>query len=1149
MPLTTGTRLGPYEVLRPIGAGGMGEVYRAHDPRLGRDIAIKVLPHAFAADAARLERFAREARAVAALNHPHIVTIHSTEEDNGTRFMTMELVEGRSLDALIAPGGMPLGEFFQIAVPIADALTAAHQRHITHRDLKPANVMVGTDGRVKVLDFGLARLEASSGHDDQTVAATHALLTHQGMVVGTMPYMSPEQIEGRPLDARSDLFSLGVMFYEMLSGARPFVGDSSPLLMSAILRDTPAELSTRRSGGPDALNRLVGRLLEKRPDDRVQTARDVYNELRHMQRTLESGDARRPDSGAAAPPESALRVAVLPFSASGTDANAAALAEGLTEDITASLARFPTLSIVAQHATRQFAGGVSDVRDVAGRLGAKYVLSGQVRKSEAAMRIGVHLVDVESGAHLWSDTFNRTLDSGDLFALQDEVTDRVVATVADRYGVLVRAMGQALRGVPLERLSTRQLVLWQFAEFEQRPSPEDHARLRAELERRVTEDAHRADAWVALAHLYLSEYALGFNPLPDPLGRAMGAARRVIELDPTHHHGWEVLARVYLHTRDEDGFHHAVERAVQLNARDANTIAWMGDLLTHAGEYDRGEQLTARAMALNPHHPSWYHFAAYNRHISRREFAEAFRAARRVNVPELHWYHFAVAVAAGHLQRRDDAAAAVEAFDRLAPEHARDEAALRELIARWYWQEELVDLQMDGFRHARALRDADRPAGSTGRPPSGAASDVRTTAPGSADRVGRIATSRDTSIAVLPFSSRITDEESTLLADGLSEDIAARLSRFSHLRVIWEGTAARAARLDTEGAGPHRAARYLLEGSVRRGGASVRVTVRLVDTDTGAHLWAENYDRDASAGVFAIQDDITRHIVVSVGNASGVLVRAMGLALRHTPIDQLTTAELIVRFHAYLEQLRPDEHAELRAAFERAVQREPAAAAAWACLAYLYEHEHSHHFNPLPDPLARHRHAAERAVELNPALQYSWLALASAQFFGRDRMALRPTVERAVSINPLSADDVALAALYLECAGESDRAMELFRDAAALNLHHPGWYHFVPFAHGYRRADYEAALVSASRINMPLFASSHFASAAAAGQLGRVEEVRGALTSLQRIHPDLLDPQRIRDHWEAVRWVWDEELVERLIAGFEKAHALWRAASTPSPDL
>ena len=221
-----GRKLGPYEVLAKLGEGGMGEVYRARDPRLNRDIALKILPAGATVDVERRERFQREAQAIAALNDPGIVTIYSVEDDDGTAFLTMELVEGRPLSELLARGALPLAQLLKIGIDVADAIAAAHQKGITHRDLKPANIMLGDGdhaGRVKVLDFGLAKLAEGSSAGAQTDLPT-ALLTGEGRILGTVAYMSPEQAEGKTIDARSDLFSLGVVLYEMATGRRPFTG-------------------------------------------------------------------------------------------------------------------------------------------------------------------------------------------------------------------------------------------------------------------------------------------------------------------------------------------------------------------------------------------------------------------------------------------------------------------------------------------------------------------------------------------------------------------------------------------------------------------------------------------------------------------------------------------------------------------------------------------------------------------------------------------------------------------------------------------------------------------------------------------------------------------------------------------------------------
>jgi serine/threonine protein kinase len=258
--LSVGTRLGPYEIVAPIGAGGMGEVYRAHDDRLERDVALKVLPPDSVGDTERLERFVREARVLAALSHPHIVTIYSTEEADGIPFLTMELVQGRPLTELMASGGLAPSRLYELAVPLADAIAAAHDKQVTHRDLKPANIMVSSDGRLKVLDFGLAAINAPIDADQTQMA-----LTQQGAVLGTLPYMSPEQVEGKAVDHRSDIFSLGVILYEMATGQRPFAGESRASLASSILRDTPASLDRVRPDLPMELSRVIMRCLGKSP--------------------------------------------------------------------------------------------------------------------------------------------------------------------------------------------------------------------------------------------------------------------------------------------------------------------------------------------------------------------------------------------------------------------------------------------------------------------------------------------------------------------------------------------------------------------------------------------------------------------------------------------------------------------------------------------------------------------------------------------------------------------------------------------------------------------------------------------------------------------------------------------------------------------
>jgi serine/threonine protein kinase/WD40 repeat protein len=284
-----GTTLKHYRIVRILGHGGMGDVYAAEDLELRRLVALKTLPPETASDPDRLHRFRREAQAVAALNHPNIVTLYGVEEADGVHFLTMELVEGRTLGDLIPSGGMPVRQLLHIAVPLADAVRAAHERGVVHRDLKPANVMVNAEGRVKVLDFGLAKSVRSSDARSDSEAATATQLTAQFQVVGTAAYMSPEQAQGRAVDARSDVFSLGVVLYEMATGVRPFVGDSVVAVMSAIMRDTPPPPSEINGDVPVELDRAIRRCLAKEPDRRYQTATDLRNDLEDLQRQIDSG--------------------------------------------------------------------------------------------------------------------------------------------------------------------------------------------------------------------------------------------------------------------------------------------------------------------------------------------------------------------------------------------------------------------------------------------------------------------------------------------------------------------------------------------------------------------------------------------------------------------------------------------------------------------------------------------------------------------------------------------------------------------------------------------------------------------------------------------------------------------------------------------
>src|SRR3984893_18620648 len=334
MTLAAGTRLGPYEILSPLGAGGMGEVYRARDSKLKRDVAGKVLPHSLAADPDALARFEREALAVAALSHPNILAIFDFGTQGGIAYAVMELLEGETLRGKLDAGPITQKQAVDYALQVAKGLSAAHEKGIVHRDLKPENLFISRDGHLKILDFGLAKRVEAVAPGKETSAPTGSGHTEPGAVMGTMGYMSPEQVKGFAVDHRSDIFSFGTILYELLSGKKAFRRDTNAETMAAIMRDEPPELSESGRNVSPALDRIVKHCLEKHREHRFQSARDIAFNLSEQFSPTATGGPRE-----AAPPmpSAGFWVAVLPFKYAGANAELAALADGLSEEIVTGL--------------------------------------------------------------------------------------------------------------------------------------------------------------------------------------------------------------------------------------------------------------------------------------------------------------------------------------------------------------------------------------------------------------------------------------------------------------------------------------------------------------------------------------------------------------------------------------------------------------------------------------------------------------------------------------------------------------------------------------------------------------------------------------------------------------------------------------------
>jgi len=1130
MLLSSGDKIGQYEILAPIGAGGMGEVYCAKDLRLGREVAVKVLPAGMAHNDDRLARFQREARAVAALNHPHIVTIFSVEEAGGVHFLTMELVVGQALDRLIPESGLPIGRIVEISSALADALVAAHEKGIVHRDLKPANVMVTHDGRVKVLDFGLAKELGEADPDDAT--RTSLGNTQAGVVMGTPAYMSPEQISGRPLDYRTDIFSLGVMLHEMATGKRPFAGNSSAELISAILRDTPPSVCEIRSDLPGDLARIIRRCLEKDPRYRIQTARDVSNEFRDLarqtqQKAASPTSAQVPASSRAATPsptsvahsrtdsgtaraDEGFWVAVLPFKAQGVSPDLAALAEGLTEDIVTGMSRFSYLRVIARGSTLSYANKAIDLRVAGKELGARYVMEGTLRQAGAKLRLAVQLVDTVTGAHLWAENYERAFSPESIFELQDDLVPRIVSTVADNNGALPRSMSEAVHSKAPEELSPYEAVLRSFAYFE-RYTPEELSASRSGLEAAVRKAPAYADAWAMLACLCAQDYLHGYGLQKNALESAASAARKAVELSPASHLAYFSLAHVLAHQKDFDSFQDAAERSLALNPMDGNAVAFLGEFLVYGGNAERGMQLAERAKQLNPNHPGFYWFADFYLAFSQKDYRGALAFAQKARLRGNPLAPMMIASAAGHLGDGETAAKAAAELLKFRPELP---AMLRRQVAK-IWNPEYAERFLDGL-HKAGIEI----------PEAGATADQKSATKPTSSRLdaGVVPASGATRadegfwIAVLPFKSIGASPEIATLADGLGEEIVTALSRFSYLRVLSQGSSTREAR-------------YVMEGSTRQSGSTLRLAVQLVDKTTGTHIWAETYNRPfKSDDIFAVQDELVLRIVSTVADQHGVLPHSIATAIRGKSSDQLSPYEAVLRVFSFHERMTPEEHAELRDLLERIVKIAPNESDCWASLANLYSDEHLYGFKGSPDPLGRAAAAARRAVELAPSSTLALLAVATPLFFSKEFAAFRPVAERALLQNRADGALNAFLGFLIACSGDWERGCALVDAALPLNPHHPGWYWLPAAVNAYRKRDYRASIEASRTINMPGVFWGPFASAAAYGQLGEPDAARKALKELLDIRPDFAEVVRV----EIGKW-FDSDLVEHFVEGLSKA--------------
>ncbi len=821
-----------------------------------------------------------------------------------------------------------------------------------------------------------------------------------------------------------------------------------------------------------------------------------------------------------------LWVAVLPFRGAG-DAEMESFADGLREEITTGLSRFRYLSVVASASAEQVKGEAGDERTLGAKLGARYVLQGSIRKGGSGIRVSAQLLDTKTGTQLWAETYNRDLQILSIFAAQDDVAARIVATVADSYGVLVHSLRDAAR---LKNDTDLTPAEWQFQYFAYREqiTPSNYAALKSRLESAVKRDDRQSDLWACLAQIYVDEYAFGFGGDATSLDRALTAARHGVELDRANQFAMVALAQTHFFRQDLAAFGPAAERAMALNPLNTDAVGILGLQIVHTGEFERGTAIVRRAMELNANHAGWMHFAPLWDHFHKEEYEEALECANRVDVPGLFWPYLVMASACGHLGRRAEAAAAVRDLLALDPEFA---AHARSNVGTWHFASGLMEPILDGLRKAGlSIPETDDSSGSPKRKAT-IRSKTDQARPGT--DAGAARADEGFWVAVLPFKYSGGNADLTALADGMTEEVVTGLSRFSYLRVIALGSTARYANqaVDIRSAGKELGARYVMEGSLRQAGARLRVAVQLIDAASGAHLWAETYDRAFVPGeIFSLQDDLVPRIVSTVADMHGVLPRSMSEVVRLKAADQMSAYEALLRSFGYNERFTPEDLAEVRACLERAVQQAPSNAECWAMLSLMYANEYGHWDNATPDSLDRSLRAARTAVEAAPLHSVPYYALAQALYFKKEFTAFRVAADRAISLNPMDGATAAFMGMLIAYSGDWERGCALSDKGCQLNPNHPGWYCYPAWHDAYRKKDYRKALDLAFQLNAPQNYYTHAVLAMCYAQLGRMEEARKALREMLALKPNYAEVARELHG----RWI-QPNLVEQLMDGLRKA--------------